>query len=409
VTAEERRQVFGRIETFVTTKYFDPEFNGRNWPELVRQHTPKILGASDDEGFENAVNDLLGSMGTSHTHLLSPRTRVPSRNSINATFRAVTTESGPRWAFQDVQPGGPADQAGIKSGDILLAVDDQEVAPPRTPSFLMNSRAQVAVIHRNALTRRVNVEVNTPQPKYSECPYAEPQNVVASVLEDRIGYLKVSMFPGIIGVGFAHEVDAAMQKLRECDRLILDLRGNPGGGIGGLRLMSYLVPDKRPVGYSLTRSRAERGYRREDLPRLNGIPDQKWRLPLIALKFVGRDHSIVTVTEGRGPQRFHQRIVVVVNDHSAGAAEMVAGFVQENGLGQVVGTRTAGRLLAGKGFKVGHEYILVIPVGAYLSWAGRRYEGNGIDPDVKVEWSPELAQTGHDLQLREATRLAASA
>jgi carboxyl-terminal processing protease len=149
-------------------------------------------------------NDLLGSWGTSHTHLLSPRTRVPSRNSVNATFHAVSTELGPRWAFQDVQPGGPADRAGIKSGDILLAVDDKEVLPPRTPSFLMNSRSEVAVIHRNGSARKVNVEVSTPHPKYSECPYSEPQNVVASVVDDRIGYLKVAMFPGIIGVDFAH-------------------------------------------------------------------------------------------------------------------------------------------------------------------------------------------------------------
>ena len=119
------------------------------------------------------------------------------------------------------------------------------------------------------------------------------------------------MFPGIIGVDFAHEIDSAMEKLKQCDRLILDLRGNPGGGIGGLRLMSYLVPDKRPVGYSLTRKRAESGYRKEELPTLNGIPDGKWKLPLLALKFIGRDMSIVTVTEGRGPQRFHSRIVVL--------------------------------------------------------------------------------------------------
>ena len=81
---------------------------------------------------------------------------------------------------------------------------------------------------------------------------------------------------GIIGIDFAHEIDLAVADLANCDRLILDLRGNPGGGIGGLRLMSYLTPDKRPVGYSLTRQRAVRGYRREELPRLEGIPSAKW-------------------------------------------------------------------------------------------------------------------------------------
>jgi len=138
------------------------------------------------------------------------------------------------------------------------------------------------------------------------------------------------------------------------------------------------------------------------LPTLNGIPDQKWKLPFVVLRFAGRDLSIAVVTEGRGPQPFHGRIVALVNEHTAGAAEMVAGFIQENRIGRVVGMKTAGRLLGGKGFKVGHDYILMIPLGAYLSWAGRQYEGNGIDPDFKSEWSPDQAQSGHDSQLREA-------
>jgi carboxyl-terminal processing protease len=121
---------------------------------------------------------------------------------------------------------------------------------------------------------------------------------------------------------------------------------------------------------------------------------------LLASRFMGRDLSIVVVTEGRGPQRFHDRIVALVNEHTSGAAEMVAGFVQENGLGKVVGTKTAGRLLGGRGFKIGHDYILMLPVGAYLSWKGPRYEGNGIEPDVPVDWGGQ-GET-EDTQLQRA-------
>ncbi len=263
----------------------------------------------------------------------------------------------------------------------------------------MDSKAAVALVHRNGGTHELRIELATPRPKYAECPYAEPQNVVASILQDRIGYLKVTMFPGVIGIDFAHEVDRAMRQLHECDRLLLDLRGNPGGGIGGLRLMSYLTPDKRPVGYSLTRQRAERGYRREELPRLEGIPDAKWKLPLLAARFVGRDMSIAVVTEGRGAQPFHGRVVVLVNEHTAGSGEMVAGFVRENRLGTLIGKKTAGRLLGGKGFKLGHDYVLMIPVGAYMSWEGKLYEGTGVEPDVMVDWSPNLTGPTLDLQL----------
>ena len=61
------------------------------------------------------------------------------------------------------------------------------------------------------------------------------------------------MFPGAVGIDVARDIDRAITGLRGRNRLIVDLRGNSGGGIGGLRLMSYLTPDKRPVGYSLTK------------------------------------------------------------------------------------------------------------------------------------------------------------
>ena len=257
------KQVFERVDTLVRSRYFDPHYNGRDWPKLVEEHRPAILSSSDNESFETRVNALLNQLGTSHTQLISRRTRIPGPSSINATFRSILTEEGPRWAFQDVQPGGAADRAGIKTGDVLLTINAAAATPPTIPEFRMGASASVAVIHRNGADREIAFTVDTASPKYAECPYTEPQSVIASVLDGGIGLLKVAMFPGIIGVDFAHEIDRAMEKLRDCDRLIIDLRGNPGGGIGGLRLMSYLVPDKRPVGYSLTRKRAERGYRKK--------------------------------------------------------------------------------------------------------------------------------------------------
>ncbi len=145
MTTVERRELLGKVDELVRQKYFDPKFNGRDWPAIVQEHQDRVVNAADDESFEGEMNLLLGKLGTSHTHFLSPRTKIPSRNSINATFRAVETESGKRWIFQDVQPGGPADQAGAKPGDILLSVNGQPVAPPTTPNFRMDSTAAIAL------------------------------------------------------------------------------------------------------------------------------------------------------------------------------------------------------------------------------------------------------------------------
>ena len=60
-----------------------------------------------------SANALLAELGTSHIRFFNKNTPVPGRNSINATFKAWRTDDGERWLFQDIQPGGPADQAGI--------------------------------------------------------------------------------------------------------------------------------------------------------------------------------------------------------------------------------------------------------------------------------------------------------
>ena len=157
--------------------------------------------------------------------------------------------------------------------------------------------------------------------------------------------------------------------------------------------MSYLTPSKVPIGYSLDRPTAERGYDKESLPKLDHIPKSKLEIPLLAIKFFGKK-SVVLETSGLGKQSFHGRVVILVNEHTTGAAEMLVQFAQENGLGTVVGNKTPGRLVSRSAFKIGNDYRVVIPIGAYVSWKGNRIEGKGITPDVPVDWSYEEALYG---------------
>ena len=106
MTPNERQELFEKVDALVRRKFFDPKFNGRDWPTLVQKHRDPILSASDDKIFEDEVNRLLAELGTSHTSFFHRNTPIPSRNSINATFKACETAGGIRWVFQDVQPGG---------------------------------------------------------------------------------------------------------------------------------------------------------------------------------------------------------------------------------------------------------------------------------------------------------------
>jgi C-terminal processing protease CtpA/Prc len=113
----------------------------------------------------------------------------------------------------------------------------------------------------------------------------------------------------------------------------------------------------------------------------------------------------VIQTEGRGARKFHGRIVILVNEHTSGAAEMVTQFAKENRLATIVGMKTSGRLAAWSAFKLGFAYRLTIPIGAYVSWHGTRIEGKGIEPDVSVDWSFTDAAHGRDVQLERAIEI----
>src|SRR5437762_11959909 len=106
---------------------------------------------------------------------------------------------------------------------------------------------------------------------------------------------------------------------------------------------------------------------------------------VVRFKVFQRDRSMVLVTEALGPQPFHGRIVLLINEHTHSAAEMVASFAKQNRLATLVGTRTAGEVLGGANFKLSGGYILRMPAAGWYTWQGESIEGTGVPPDVLVE------------------------
>ncbi|HEY3453694.1 MAG TPA: S41 family peptidase [Bryobacteraceae bacterium] len=403
LTVEQKRQLLSKIDEKVQKRFYDPQFKGQNWTELVSHYKDQIIHSSSPEAFEGAVSTLLSELHSSGIGLLGRDTKISSRNSISASFRTVPdTPDGDRWVFQDVQPGGVAERAGIRPADVLISIDSKAALPPEQPDFEMAKRIPI-VISRNGEHTQVHLELRIPGPKYRSNPYSEPQSAVANMINHDLGYLKVSLFPGMIGIDFANLLDTLFDgTLQKAERLIIDLRGNPGGGIGGIRLMSYLTADKRPIGYTLDKKCTIEGRcDPQGLPRFGRIPKSKWGILPLAVQYHNKE-CVVIETEGRGPRVFHGKIVILINEHCTGAAEMVSQFAKENHLATLVGMKTAGRLNAHCTFKIGFGYRLMIPTGAYISWNGRRAEGHGIEPDVQVDWSFREAQLGRDTQFDRA-------
>jgi C-terminal processing protease CtpA/Prc len=400
LSLDQRRHIFDRTVAKVIKYYFDPNYNGTEWPKRADERREGILALSDADEFELGMHNLVRTLKSSHTGFFHQSVRrVPGRLAIGASFRRTETEAGPRWVAQDVHEDGPAHSAGLRPLDVLHSINGAPMYPPEQPMFPMGTAVELTLLRG---TDDITLRIVIPEPKSRKQPYSEPRAVTWARLDSDVGYLKVTILPGQLGLDVARAIDAAVAKLASCDRLILDLRGHLGGGLGVLRLMSHLTPAKLPIGYTVTRRRAESGYEKSKLPILDHLPTHLPNLLGVAsmiFKYVGRDPSVLLVTEGLCPKKWHGRIVILVNEHTVSAGEMVAGFASENHLATIVGTETAGRLIPGSGFKVGLGYMLIMPKAEYITWYGHRFEGAGVKPDLEVPWSSEAFSTGQDNQL----------
>jgi C-terminal processing protease CtpA/Prc len=111
---------------------------------------------------------------------------------------------------------------------------------------------------------------------------------------------------------------------------------------------------------------------------------------------------ITLATESLGFQPFHRHIVLLINQHTASANEILLAFAKENRLAIIVGEASPGHLLSGEKINLPYGYRLSLPVGELRTAQGENVEGNPIVPDVSVPFDPDLAREGHDNQLQAA-------
>ena len=254
LSPRDRHAILENVLAALRKRFYSPEKLNGDWQAAVERHRPLIENVGSADAFEKTMSDLLAELHTSHLGFFhSSARRASSRAALSATYLVDETPYGKRWIFQDVHAGGAAAIAGIEPGDILLSVDGQEITPPEHPVFPMGKQTSVEIIGADEKRRTVSVEVA--RPKGKKLHFIEPTLVEARQLGDGLGYLKIAMFPGMIGVEVANEISRALENLGAVDSLVIDLRGNTGGGIGALRVMSLLTPDRIPVGFALDRHR----------------------------------------------------------------------------------------------------------------------------------------------------------
>ena len=208
LTFDQRAKVFDKTVASVTKQYFDPKFNGVEWPRIASESRERIIALDDPETFESGMHELVRKLGTSHTGFFHQSVRrIPSRLAIGVTFGRAETDSGPHWVAQDVHSGEPGHAAGLQPLDVLTAMNGKPINPPDAPMFAMGSEVQLRV---RRTSQRLDIAISIPAPKSRQQPYASLEPVVSKKLSDDTGYLKVSILPGLLGLDVARTIDKAV-------------------------------------------------------------------------------------------------------------------------------------------------------------------------------------------------------
>src|SRR5258705_9216068 len=149
-TQSEARTITANIVRLLDTKCIHLDGRDPAWRQLFTQRGQDLENSTSALEFERTVNELLTQGGLSHVAFFHETgNRAPARYAINATFARVGSDNGigPGWIFQDVHEGGPAHNAGIRPGDILVTVNGEVVTPPALPTFALGNDA-VVTVHR---------------------------------------------------------------------------------------------------------------------------------------------------------------------------------------------------------------------------------------------------------------------
>jgi len=322
------------IEQLVETRYID---HGVTDPQLLYGAARGMLGALDDP----------------YSRFMDPRAFKEFQES---NFAGQFTGIGIIMDLKDGQvivvspiPGTPAARAGLLAGDRIGKIDGRptrEMALQRAVSLIRGPRG--TVVHL-AVTRGAQLLDVAITRDVIQAPSVSGDEVLEGPMRDRLralnlAYVRVVTFDERTGDEFARAVATVLA--RPARGLILDLRSNGGGLVeSAVRVADEFVP----------------------------------RGPIVST--VDRDGKRST-EQADGTARLHLPTVVLVNEYTASASEIVAGALQDDHLAVLVGIQTFGKGVVQTIFPLAGGSGAAITTYKYLTPSGRSIHGVGLTPDV---------------------------
>jgi len=352
-------RVYDAATGWIETHYYDPEFNGHDWPAMRVEAREQIIAAPTEEGFYARLSALVDRLEDRHTSVTSPSARAreeaarTGQSGVGYGLSAV--RRGDRFTVSRVRPDGPAAMAGVQIGWRLVSVNGEAVSRSMEPR---EGRADDFIFKdEHGVERPLTITAVVLEPRPRQDAVRRPDGVLVLRFDgfDRIGleWFKTQMTAAIADPPAA---------------IIVDIRNNPGGLAAALGDVT---------------ARFYRG--RTDFMLMKG-------------RFIDTMLQSAPVDEvWDGP------VAVLVGPGSGSASELFAALLQETGRGLVVGQTTAGAVIASRPVSLPDGGELSLSLRTVLTGHEQRVlEGVGVTPDIVVEPPLEDVRAGRDPVLEAA-------
>lgn len=264
-----------------------------------------------------------------------------------------------------VFPGSPAEEAGLKKGDILYKVGALDVYDQELDTLVSQYIRGEEGTFVDLTVLRDGEEISATV----ERRMVESVTVEAQLLPDKTGYVMVTQFDLVTADQFISAVDSLEKQGME--RLVIDLRDNPGGVVDAcVKMAAYLLPEDQYEGTIL--STADK----------NGKGD----------RYYCQGGKLLFEGSGSNPEypmddghELDMPIAVLINGMSASASEVFAGALRDYGLATLVGTTSFGKGIVQALLPLDDSSAVKVTIAHYYTPAGHDIHKKGLEPDVEIE------------------------
>ncbi len=364
-------EMFGDAWRTMKYRFYDPNMHGMDWDAAKAKYEPLVKDVGDRQELLNIVNEMIGELNASHTGSAPPPggRGGAAVSTGNLGIDLEPDKTAGRYKVSYVYEGGPADKDWVKvnAGDYLIAIGGKEVKAGDEYWELLNDRLnrKVEITLNNKPTAegawKARIETVNGQ-AYSTLRYErwvkERRQQVDQASGGRVGYLHIRAMDQPSLRKFEKEI----REFRNKEALVIDQRWNGGGNIEQ-ELLAILV---------------QRNY-------------QVWQPRGVE-------------ASGRPFAGYFGPKVVLQNWRSASNAEMFPAGFKALGLGKTIGTPTMGAVIGTGSYSLIDGSTVRTPgVGVYLADAKHtNMENYGVQPDIRIDNSPEDNLAGRDRQLEAA-------